>query len=148
VNRAAPTVSRRDFGKEKGAVMKFATVSKSVVLGLALLLASSAFAATKGSLSINNPVTINGTTLNAGDYKVQWEGAGPNVEVSILKGKNVVAKTTAQLVELQTPAAQDAAVTQASASGPNALTTVRFAGKKIALELGGNSDGMQGGSSK
>src|SRR5271167_144548 len=90
-NRAALTVSRRDFGKEKGAVMKFATVSKSVVLGLALLLASSAFAATKASLQLSNPVTLNGTTLKAGDYKVQWDGDGPNVEVSFRQGKNVVA---------------------------------------------------------
>jgi hypothetical protein len=49
--------------------MKFASVSKSVVLGLALLLASSAFAGTKASLLLNNPVTVNGTTLKPGDYK-------------------------------------------------------------------------------
>ncbi len=128
--------------------MKFATVSKSLVLGLALLLASSAFAGTKGSLTINNPVTVNGTTLNAGDYKVQWEGTGPNVEVSILKGKNVVAKTTAHVVDLPTAAAQDAAVTRTNSSGPNSLTTLRFGGKKVALELGEASDGMQSGSSK
>ena len=53
--------------------MKFATVSKSLVMGLALLLASSAFAATKASLQLNNPVTVNGTKLKPGDYKLQWE---------------------------------------------------------------------------
>ena len=57
--------------------MKFATVSKSMVLGLALLLASSAFAATKGSLELLDPVNVNGTTLKPGDYKVQWEGPAP-----------------------------------------------------------------------
>ena len=62
------------------------------MLGLALLLTSSAFAGTKANLSINSPVTVNGTTLRPGDYKVQWEGSGPNVELSILQGKNVVAK--------------------------------------------------------
>ena len=50
--------------------MKFATVSvsisKTLVLGVALLLASSAFAATKASLQLSNPVTVNGTTLQAG----------------------------------------------------------------------------------
>src|SRR5580698_2541150 len=70
VNRAAPTAFRRNFGKEKGAVMKFATVSmsisKSLVLGLALLLASSAFAGTKTSLQLGRPVTVNGTTLQPG----------------------------------------------------------------------------------
>ncbi|MGA8500100.1 MAG: hypothetical protein WB683_00995 [Candidatus Sulfotelmatobacter sp.] len=128
--------------------MKFATVSKSVVLGLALLLSSSAFAATKASLQISNPVNVNGTTLKPGDYKVQWEGAGPNVELNILQGKNVVAKVPARVVELQTAAPSDALVTHASDSGPNTLAGLRFEGKKFALELGDASDGMQAGSSK
>jgi hypothetical protein len=128
--------------------MKFATVSKSLVLGLAVLLASSAFAGTKASLQLNNPVMVNGTTLKAGDYKVQWEGSGPNVEVSILQGKNVVAKTQAHVIELPSAANNDAAVTLKHEKGPNSLTGIRFQGKKTALELGEASEGMEGGSSK
>jgi siroheme synthase len=148
VNRAALTVSRRNFGKEKGAVMKFATVSKSIVVGLALLLASSAFAGTKSSLQLSNSVTLNGTTLKPGTYKVQWEGSGPNVEVSILQGKNVVAKAAAHLVQLQAPSSEDAAVTRKNASGPNSLAGLRFEGKKFALDLDQATDEMQTGSSK
>ena len=128
--------------------MKFATVLKSLVLGLALLLVCSAFAGTKANLQLNNPVTLNGTTLKPGDYKVQWEGSGPNVEVSITQGKNVVAKVPAHVVELPTAAPNDAAVTRKNDSGPNTLAGLRFEGKKIALELGEASDGMQAGSSK
>jgi hypothetical protein len=130
--------------------MKFATVSKSLVLGLALLLASSAFAGTpsKGSLQLSNPVTVNGTTLKAGDYKLNWEGNGPNVELSIMQGKNVVAKVPAHLVDLPSPAANTAAVTKKQDSGVNALSGIRFQGKKQALEIGDSSDGMQSGSSK
>ena len=132
--------------------MKFAilskSVSKSVVLGLALLLASSAFAAgTKASLQLSNAVTVNGTTLNAGDYKIQWEGNGPNVEVSFVQGKNVVAKAQARLVELPTPAANTAALTH-QGNGANTLDSLRFQGKKISLELGEGGEAMQGGSSK
>ena len=72
--------------------MKFATVSKSLVLGLALTLASSAFAASKAILTSNNPTNINGTKFKAGDYKLEWDGSGPEVEVSIVQGKNVVTK--------------------------------------------------------
>src|SRR5208282_371710 len=97
--------------------------------------ASSAFAGTKASLQLNNPVNVNGTTLKAGDYKVQWEGSGPNVELSILHGKNVVAKVPARVVELQAPASSDAAVTRKSDSGPNTLAGLRFEGKRFALEL-------------
>jgi hypothetical protein len=128
--------------------MKFATVSKSLMLGMALLLASSAFAATKASLQLGNPVKINGTTLKAGDYKVQWEGSGPNVEVSILQGKNVLVTAPAHVVDLPTPAPNDAAVTRKNDSGPNTLAGLRFQGKKIALDLSDASDAMQAGSSK
>jgi hypothetical protein len=129
--------------------MTFATVSKSMVLGLGLLLASSAFAATKGSLQLSSPVTVNGTQLRAGDYKVEWDGSGPNVEISILKGKNVVAKVPAHVVELQMPATNDAAVTRLNGDGPSILAGLRFQGKKTALEFGDVSNTMQAeGSSK
>ena len=127
--------------------MKFATVSKSLVLGLAMLLASTAFAANKANLQLSNPTLVNGTTLKPGDYKIQWEGAGPNVELSILQGKKVVTTVPAHVVELQSPASNDAAVTHQNASGPNSLAGVRFQGKKTALELGDASDNMQGGGS-
>jgi hypothetical protein len=129
--------------------MKFATVSKSLVLGLALLLASSAFAATKGSMQLSSTAVLNGTKLTAGEYKVQWEGSGPNVEVSILKGKNVVAKTQARVVELQAASTNDAALLHQGEDGASALTGLRFEGKKFALELGESSNSMQAnGSSK
>jgi len=128
--------------------MKFATVSKTLVLGLALVLASSAFAATKASLQLDNAVSVNGTTLKPGDYKLLWEGTGPNVELSILQGKNVVVKAPAHVVELETPAANDATVTRKTDSGPNSLSSIRFQGKKFSLELTEASDGMQAGSSK
>jgi len=128
--------------------MKFATASKSVVLGLALLLASSAFAGTKVSLLLNDPVTVNGTTLKPGNYKVQWEGAGPNVELSFLQGQNVVAKTPAHVVELQMPSPEDVKLTVKNGSGPNSLTSLRFRGRKFELDLGEASNGMQAGSSK
>jgi hypothetical protein len=128
--------------------MKFATVSKSLLMGLALFLATSAFAATKGSLQLGSEVKLNGTTLKAGDYRVEWYGAGPKVELSILQGKKVVAKAEAQMVDLPAPAADDAAVTVKNASGPNSLTGIRFHGKKYALNLASASEGMNEGSSQ
>jgi hypothetical protein len=128
--------------------MKFAKFSKSLALGFALLLASSAFAATKGSLQISDPVTVNGTTLKAGDYKVEWEGSGSAVELSIMQGKNVLAKASAHLVELDSPAGNNAVVTLKHDDGTSSLTGLLFRGKKFSLELGESSDGMQAGSSR
>jgi len=128
--------------------MKFATVSKSLVLGLAVLLASSAFAGTKENLHLNNPTLVNGTTLKPGDYKLVWDGSGPDVEVSITQGKNVLAKVPAKLVDLSSPAANNAAVVTKNNDGTKALAGARFEGKKFAIELGDSSEGMQAGSSK
>ena len=128
--------------------MKFSTVSKSVVMGLALLLASSAFAATKANLTLLNAASVNGTTLKAGEYKLEWEGSGPNVEVSIMKGKTVLAKVPAKVVDLSSPAQNSAAVVSRSANGSDTLAGARFEGKKYALELGDTTEAMQAGSSK
>jgi hypothetical protein len=128
--------------------MKFATVSKSLVMGLALLLTSSALAATKASLTLQNPTIINGTKLKPGDYKLQWDGSGPNVEVSIMQGRTVLAKVPAKVVDLNSPAENNAAVVKHNDDGTSTLAGARFEGKKFAIELGDASDGMQAGSSK
>jgi hypothetical protein len=128
--------------------MKFATVSKSLVLGIAVLLASSAFAATKANMTLINGATINGTQLKAGEYKLEWEGNGPAVEVSIMQGKTVLAKVPAKVVELPSPSANNAAILHKSDNGTATLAGARFEGKRFALEIGESSDGMQSGSSK
>ena len=128
--------------------MKFATVSKSLVVGLALTLASSAFAASKANLTLNNPTSINGTKLKAGDYKLEWDGSGPNVEVSIMQGKKVVTKVPAKIIDLEKAPSNDAALLKQNGDGSTSLAGARFQGKKYALELGESSDGMQAGSSK
>jgi hypothetical protein len=128
--------------------MKFATISKRVVMGLALLLASSAFAATKASLNLQHPTIVNGTKLKAGDYKLEWDGSGPNVEVSIIQGKNVLTKVPAKVVDLSSPSQNNAAVVTLNGDGTSTLSGARFEGKRFALELGDASEGMQAGSSK
>jgi len=110
--------------------------SKSLFLGLALLLATSAFAANKGSLQVQEPINVNGTKLAPGDYKVQWDGAGPNVEMSILKGKNVVTKVPAHVVDLGAASPSDAAVVKNNGDGTKSLSEVRLSGKKFALAVG------------
>jgi hypothetical protein len=127
--------------------MKFASVSKSLVVGLALLLTSSAFAASKANFTLNSDASVNGTKLKAGDYKLEWDGNGPNVEVSILQGKKVVAKVPAKVVGLDKASTNDAAVLKQE-GGDSTLAGVRFQGKKYALELGDAGEGMQAGSSK
>jgi hypothetical protein len=128
--------------------MKSWKLYHSLLLGLALLLATSAFASDRGSLQLNESVNVAGKQLAAGDYKVKWEGSGPNVELSILKGKAVVTKVPARLVDLSRSSASDAAVTKLNSDGSKSLAEIRFSGKKQALAIGEesaktSSDGSQ-----
>ena len=130
--------------------MKFANTSKGLLLGLALLLATSAFAAAnQGSMQLQDPVTVSGKQLRAGDYSVKWDGNGPNVQLSILKGNKVVATTPARLIDLSEKSNNDAAVVQNNGDGSKSLAEIHFSGKKYALAIGSDSASMDGnGSSK
>jgi len=116
--------------------MKSSKLSKGLLLGLALLLATSAFAANKGSLQVSDEVTVSGKQLARGEYTVKWEGNGPNVELNILQGKKVVATAPARLIDLSRSADGDSAVVRKNDDGSRTLAEIRFAGKKYALALG------------
>jgi hypothetical protein len=127
-----PTVFRERMRR----VMSLSRVSKGLVLGLALLLATSVFAANTGSLNVQETLNVSGKQLPAGDYKVKWEGTGSNVEVSIVKGKTVMATVPARLVDLKESSSRDSAVVRKNDDGSRSLSEIRFSGKKYALALG------------
>jgi len=126
--------------------MKLNNLAKMVVLGLAVLLASSAFASNKGSLLVQQPFEVAGQQLPPGEYQLRWDGTGANVEVSFMRGRKEVAKASARIVELQTAPDYDAAVIDHS-SGKAAVSQVRFAGRKYALAIGSTDKAEMSGSS-
>ncbi len=127
--------------------MTVSKMLKGLLLGLSVLLATGAFAASKGSLQVSAPVSVAGKQLPAGSYEVKWEGSGPNVELSILKGKNVVAKVPAHLVDLNRSPEDNAAVVRTSSDGSRELAQIRFSGRKQALEIGQESAASGSGGS-
>jgi len=123
-------------------------LAKTVVLGLAVLLASSAFASNKGTLQVQEPCEVAGQQLAAGEYQLRWDGTGSNVEVSFMRGKKEVAKASAKLVSLDKASDNDSAVVDHS-TGKATVTEVRFAGKKYVLALGATEKAeMSEGSNK
>jgi hypothetical protein len=86
-------------------------------------------------MSVTQPVQLNGTQIKPGDYKVTWEGTGPEVTVSILKGHDVLAKTVAHVKELGKNSDANAVLLQKNADGSTSLNGVRFSGKKTTLEF-------------
>ena len=69
----------------------------ALVLGFSLL----TFASDKNSDTVrfSDTVKIAGTQVRAGEYHLVWEGAGPDVQVSFMRGKKTVVTAPAKVVE-------------------------------------------------
>ena len=118
-----------------------------MVLGLAVLVATSAFASNIGTFRAQEAVEINGQQLPAGEYQVRWEGTGANVEISFVKGNKEVAKATAKAVQLtETPSFDSSVVNHAN--GKAVVSEIRFAGKRTALSLEGTDRAAMGSASR
>ena len=115
--------------------MKIRTIANTLMLGMGLLLATSAFAGTKGNMKLFDAASAGGTQIPAGEYSVVWEGNGPTVDVKIMKGNKVVATMPAQLVDLKRVPDNDGTTTKASGNQGTALTQIFFRGKPQALAL-------------
>jgi len=127
--------------------MRLKSFVKTVAFGLTLLAAIGAFASNKGNLHVNEAVVVGGQTLPAGDYKVEWQGSGSNVELSFMQGKKEIAKVTAKEEELGQSPSYDQAVINHS-NGQAAVSEIRFAGKKTAFTIGGSEHASMGDASK
>ena len=126
--------------------MRASTMFKSFLLGLTLLLAAGAFAANKGPLQITDMTSVGGKQLKPGDYTVSWDGDGPNVQVSILKGSKVVTTVPAHVVPTDHSVAKNSTVSTQNGDGTKTLSEIRFSGKKYSLQIGENMGGSQAGS--
>ena len=122
--------------------MKLSTMCMNLLPGLALLLATSAFAANnvnKGSIEVFGPLTVSGHQLAPGQYKLHWDGTGSNVELMILSNGKLVATVPAQWLDLSQSERDNATVTRTNDDGSQSLTQIDFAGKKYALAFGDES---------
>ncbi len=117
--------------------MKFAKYSAVLAL-VAFSLSLSAFAKDKneGKFNLADPASVGSTQLRPGDYKAVWEGTGSDVQVKILQGKNVVATSSAKLVD--NPTRQDS-VTVKGEVGARSIDEIDFAGARKSLVFGSST---------
>ncbi len=108
------------------------------LLAFSLLLAASAIAGSsnKGTLQVDETVTVGGKQLPAGKYQVEWTGNGPTVELSISNGRDTVAKVPAQVLPVKIAQAGSGYSTNTDQAGNKALTEIFFGGKKYELSIG------------
>lgn len=110
----------------------------SVFLFTAALLGSSAVFAgeiNKTTLKLYETTTVEGKALQPGDYKVTWEGSGPDVQVTIQQGKETVVTFQAHVTEQGARNSGDAYGSSSEPNGSHALTAIYPGGKRFSLEL-------------
>jgi hypothetical protein len=73
---------------------------KTIVALILMVSPAALLAAQKnsGSVTFSETVTINGTAVPPGDYRVEWQGTGSSVQASIIRAGKVVASSPATIV--------------------------------------------------
>ena len=112
---------------------------------LTLALTGGAFAAnvTK-TISFENPVQVNGTTLKPGDYKVSYDDAAPSTQVTFKQGKKDVATAQAQVKSLGSKTLNTEVVYSGQDSSRN-IQEIHFGGSTQALILSDSATTSQSG---
>jgi hypothetical protein len=110
------------------------------IFGAALLMASAAYAGAvnKGTLNLRDKVSVDGQTLKPGNYRVEWNGDGPTVQVKLIQGKTTVASFPAQVTKQPVQTAEDAYVSGPGPDGSPALTQILIAKHDVQLNIENN----------
>jgi len=110
-------------------------ITKGLLFGASVLLATAAFAGEKATVRVYENVKVNGTTLAPGKYEVAWEGTGATVQVSIRQGANTIATIPAAVESAKAAPAGTGYSTKTDGDGSKSVTSLFFAGKKVSLNL-------------
>jgi hypothetical protein len=111
----------------------------TLVSALAVLSSLSAFARDKNQHSVNIPdaVQVGSTQLQPGNYKVEWQGNGPGVQVSFLQHGKTVATVPGTLKTNEGPAIQDDVQIDATSSSSRTLEKIDFGREALVFQQSG-----------
>jgi hypothetical protein len=106
----------------------------AVTLALALGVAGPAFGSESRHVDLGRGVTINGTEIAPGKYKVTWDSSQPETTVTFKHKKSVVT-ATGTIVERPQAYENDSVVYDEDGSGNTTLVEIRFAGSKKVISF-------------
>jgi hypothetical protein len=122
-------------------------ITKSLVLGVTLLVATAAVAAPensgKSSVQLDSPVNVNGTQLPSGHYNLKWTTTPSGTELQFINSRNAVTTVPAQIVPLDRKESQSSIDTARAEDGSMTLTGIHFSGKNFALAVGATSSSSE-----
>ncbi len=114
----------------------------TVLSTLALLFPLGALARNNAhSVQIFDVVQIGSTQLKPGNYKVEWQGTGPAVQVSFQQNGKTVVTVPATLKTNDDQVTQDSIMTEATSADTTELKEIDFGRQKEALVFDQNPDG-------
>jgi hypothetical protein len=93
------------------------------------------------SVQILDVLQIGSTQLKPGNYKVEWQGTGPAVQVSFQQNGKTVVTMPATLKTNDDQVTQDAIMTEATSADTTELKEIDFGRQKEALVFEQNPDG-------
>jgi hypothetical protein len=85
------------------------------------------------SVQIPNSVQVGGTQLQPGNYKVEWQGTGPEIKVNFVRDGKTVATVPGTLKAHDDQVTQDEIVTDTTSANVQTLTEIDFRRTKEAL---------------
>jgi hypothetical protein len=129
---------------QQGEIMKKLYLTVVLTLTCLLGLGGSARAAwgNARSVEISDVVQIGSTQLKPGNYKVEWQGTGPAVQVSFQQNGKTMVTVPGTLKTNDDQVIQDAIVTEATSAGTSTLKEIDFGHQKLALVFDQNPGGM------
>ena len=128
------------FQRRKHAEMK--TIKYTALLSmLALLSAVGALARDKNqhSVEITESVQVGSTQLKPGNYRLEWQGTGPEIQVNFVRDGKTVATVPGTLKTNDAKVTQDDIMTDTANASIQTLTEIDFSRNKESLifEQGG-----------
>ena len=102
---------------------------------LALLSSVSALARDKiqHSVQIPDTVQVGGAQLKPGNYQVEWQGTGPEIQVNFVRDGKTVATVPGTLKTNDAKEPQDDIVTATTSANTKTLTEIDFSRNKESL---------------
>lgn len=105
--------------------MKLRSVSILAALLIMTLSVAMAWPKSKKTVNLNEPTVVGSVTLQAGEYTFDWNGTGPEVQVSFSRGDKTFATVPATLTAEHNP--QESVLTsQTQESGARLLVEIEM----------------------
>lgn len=125
-------------------VLRFLALAGMLTFVLPLaLLASNNTRPQKKNVDVADQVVLAGKTLAPGQYKVEWQGSGPNVKVNFVKSGKTVLTAPARVAQLKAKAPYDAVVENTRKNGTKTITEIQWNNKREALRFGAQAHPVQ-----